>query len=701
MTLNAILHFAGVIVCVGVGWYGFSREPRSFINRVFTLGMVLLALESLFTGLSVRGGLPENVMLWQSWRFRVAALLPGIWLVFTLSFPSENYKNVLSKWKWVVISVFLGHLLLVTVLTRNFFEVLPSSEAIERWLLPLSWAGHAFFLLFLLSAVLIVALLERTLRNVRGRQHWQVKFLVIGLGTIFAARLYTGSQALLFHTVNLELEVINAVALLAASPLIFISISRTRGLRTDLYLSHTAIYSSLTVILAGVYFLAVGIFAKLVEYVNGGTSLTLGALIIFLAIPGLLIIFLSERLRRKIKLIIGRHFRRPHFDYRKVWTDFTQQTASLMQMNDLADKAAKMISHTLDLHSVSIWLADETQLGLKLAASTVLSQNRLRQIPKLNEATSSLACFMCDQKQLVDSRGKWYEELSQTHPEFLEQARIQSCISLEAGGNFLGLMTFDELAKGKPFSLEEKDLIKTMADQVATSLLHLKLSKRLQQAKEMEVFQTVGAFFVHDLKNLASQLSMMFENLPRHFDNPNFRKDALDLLSHSVVRIDTICCRISSFRDRLEINPVETDLNEVVRATVHQFNGLSNHILTEELQPLPKLHLDTEQIQNVLTNLVMNARDSLCDGGTIQVTTDRRDGWVELSVRDSGCGMSREFMENGLFRPFKTTKKRGVGIGLYQSKMIVEAHKGRIEVESQEGVGSTFRVLLPIDSKSA
>jgi signal transduction histidine kinase len=65
-------------------------------------------------------------------------------------------------------------------------------------------------------------------------------------------------------------------------------------------------------------------------------------------------------------------------------------------------------------------------------------------------------------------------------------------------------------------------------------------------------------------------------------------------------------------------------------------------------------------------------------------------------VKDNGCGMSREFMDQSLFRPFRTTKAKGTGIGLFQSKMIVEAHNGRIEVDSQEGEGSTFRVLLPV-----
>jgi signal transduction histidine kinase len=71
-----------------------------------------------------------------------------------------------------------------------------------------------------------------------------------------------------------------------------------------------------------------------------------------------------------------------------------------------------------------------------------------------------------------------------------------------------------------------------------------------------------------------------------------------------------------------------------------------------------------------------------------------------LTVADNGYGMTPEFIANSLFKPFQTTKKNGLGIGLYQSKTIVEAHGGRMEVESAPGRGTTFRVLLPAGSKA-
>ena len=147
---------------------------------------------------------------------------------------------------------------------------------------------------------------------------------------------------------------------------------------------------------------------------------------------------------------------------------------------------------------------------------------------------------------------------------------------------------------------------------------------------------------------------------------------------------------------KIELKKVETDLNQLVNASLSCLNGSCKVSLIQNLQPVPKLVIDPEQVQKVITNLLLNANEAIGNGGEIRLTTDHKDGWAILSVCDNGCGISKEFMERSLFRPFKTTKRQGMGIGLFQSKTIVEAHKGRIEVESEPGAGTTFKVYLPI-----
>ena len=110
--------------------------------------------------------------------------------------------------------------------------------------------------------------------------------------------------------------------------------------------------------------------------------------------------------------------------------------------------------------------------------------------------------------------------------------------------------------------------------------------------------------------------------------------------------------------------------------------------------------MDEGQMQKVVTNLLLNAKEAVGKDGEIAVETGQQNGCAVLAIRDNGCGMSPEFVSKSLFRPFQTTKKTGLGIGMFHCKAIVEAHQGRIEVESEQGKGTTFRVLLPLPGGS-
>jgi signal transduction histidine kinase len=111
---------------------------------------------------------------------------------------------------------------------------------------------------------------------------------------------------------------------------------------------------------------------------------------------------------------------------------------------------------------------------------------------------------------------------------------------------------------------------------------------------------------------------------------------------------------------------------------------------------VPEAGLDPEAIHSVVTNLVVNAREAMIGKGDIHVGTRAENGRLLLTVADEGSGMSAEFIKNQLFRPFHSTKTKGLGIGLFQCKKIVEAHQGSIGVESTPDQGTRFTILFPI-----
>ena len=167
-------------------------------------------------------------------------------------------------------------------------------------------------------------------------------------------------------------------------------------------------------------------------------------------------------------------------------------------------------------------------------------------------------------------------------------------------------------------------------------------------------------------------------------------------IGNTVGRIDEMIARLSALRERPTFTPSKADLNQIVSEALDRVDGMPRVQLTKELQPLPGIFVDREQIQSVVTNLVLNARDALGAEGRIQVRTGQREGRVFLSITDNGCGMSQAFVRDSLFRPFQSTKKKGLGIGLFQARGIVQTHGGTIHVQTEVGAGTTFEVSLPV-----
>ncbi len=699
MNYNSLLPYASAVVGGVLAVVALSRPRRTPSRWAFAAGMAVLAAESVLIGLDADAPGLESTLHWQQWRMILLSLLPGTWMLFSLCYARGDARRTLARWRLLL----LATVLLPLGFTLVLHEDLLLRVVIEGELfLQVGWPGIALHVFLLFGSIFVLMNLERTYRASVGTMRWRIKFMLMGVGLLFIVRIYTSSQILLFRGLDPIVEIVNSAALLVAALLFLRSFFRDNEFNLDVYPSQSVLQNSVTALLAGAYLLLVGLFAKVVVMFGGDSTFTLKALLALVSIVLLALLLQSDRVRLRLRRFVSEHFQRPYYDYRIGWKKFTEGTASCVEQTDLSRALIRLIAEIFQVLSVSIWLVDEQRQNMTLAASTVTPRSQAPDRSDRKAETATLIAHFQAHPEPVDfeSVGEpWAATLRTWHPAEFEKGGHRVCIPIQGRGEVLGLISLGDRIAGVAFSLQDFEMLKCVSDHAASCLLNIQLSKKLLQAKELEAFQTMAAFFVHDLKNAASTLNLMLRNLPDHFDDPAFREDALRGIGKTVSHINNLISRLSLLRHELKIQPAPSDLNDVVEKAVAGLESGSEITLTKALIPLPSVPLDQDQMAKVVINLVLNAREAISGRGEIHLETTRTEGWVVMTVRDTGCGMTSDYINRALFRPFQTTKKSGLGIGMFQSKMIVEAHSGRITVASEPGRGTTFQVFLPVSSQ--
>ena len=233
MNFFSILPFIAAASSIGLAVLVIFQDRRSFVHRIFAAGMVLFALEAAAIGVGLRDPLFAEMMYWQHIQLVMTSLLPGVWLLFALTYARANYKKVLSRWRWIILATFVIPLVLSTFFRTSFFIGEPVWDSSLVWLIRLGRPGYVFHLCLLVSAVVILMNLERTLRASVGHMRRQIKYMVLGVGALFGIRIYTASQTMLFQSLNTGLLLANAGVLLIADALILSSVLSAGSLNLD------------------------------------------------------------------------------------------------------------------------------------------------------------------------------------------------------------------------------------------------------------------------------------------------------------------------------------------------------------------------------------------------------------------------------------------------------------------------------------
>jgi hypothetical protein len=197
MFMNSLICLSAAVLCAATGALALVRDVRSTAYRAFALGMGVFAAQAVLSRLGLNAMGPSEAAAWSRWYMAAGALVPGSWLLFSLSYARSNFYEFGRTWRWVIVAAFV---LPVGLAVLGWPHLLGAYAILERngnWVMPLGWAGYGLYVILLLFSAMVVANLEKTLRTSHGAIRWQIKFAILGVGAIFAALIYTAAQVLL------------------------------------------------------------------------------------------------------------------------------------------------------------------------------------------------------------------------------------------------------------------------------------------------------------------------------------------------------------------------------------------------------------------------------------------------------------------------------------------------------------------------
>ncbi|MGH7888235.1 MAG: ATP-binding protein, partial [Candidatus Binatia bacterium] len=415
-----------------------------------------------------------------------------------------------------------------------------------------------------------------------------------------------------------------------------------------------------------------------------------------------LVFYLSPSFRSNMRNFLATNVFRNKYDYRDLWMKFSDKSSESLNVREVLPRLAELIADAMFVRQIAIWLRSPTSGNFHLAYCHDPTSSV--------EADTSVLRFdyqrRSDEKQTlfgVPTRGDeiaTYKFPIDKAPQ-LARLGIDRVALVEKDHTGLALLGVGRELRGEKSSAEDEQLLISIGNQLGNLILTHKLSEELLLSREWDSFNRFASYILHDLKNLATLQGMTLENAKHLSDNPKFTADAFATFQQTTDRMINLIASLSVQRGQFSLKQQPVNILEILSNTfddlkINQRNGVKVHTTFPPVNKPPIISGDPELLQKAFTNLLLNAIQSLPRGeGDLEVSVSQGNaGKITAAIRDTGCGIPPERLQN-LFRPFQTTKEKGLGIGLCHTRSIIEVHGGQIRIESEVNAGTKVEIDLP------
>ncbi len=551
--------------------------------------------------------------------------------------------------------------------------------------------AFSFRLLFCIGALVLV---HNLYAGASAQARETLRWPAIGLAVLWLYDLNLYTVAYLDGALPALLLDLRSLALAVAVFLFAMGTVRTGG-ELRFRPSRSFAFQSFSLLLIGAYLAVMVVIAQGLAYMGSDYGRMLQAGFILLASVIALTILPSSKLRGWLRVTLSKNLFQHRYDYRAEWLRFTETIGRAgPQSAPLPERAVQAVADITD-SPAGLLLTPREEGGLSLEARWQWPD---ADVPA--EAIDTLgARFLAENQFIVDLddlRAGTADNvpLVATPHWLMEDDRSWALVPLLHYERLVGVVVLARPSVARRLDWEDFDLLRVVGRQLASYLAERTSQDALGEAQRFDEFNRRIAFVMHDIKNLASQLSLLAGNAEKHAEKPEFRADMILTLRNSTDKLQALLTRLGRYGSHGGKERESVELGELLSRIVSQYRN--KHSVVMSNAEACHVRADADGLEQALVHLVQNAIEASTTDEPVHLNLRRKSGQAVIEVLDSGEGMSPEFIRTKLFKPFHSSKSGGFGIGAFEARELVRGMGGRLEVESREGLGTRFFVHLPL-----
>lgn len=681
--LLQVIHMicAGAALALG-GWL-LSRRERGPAAGAQATALALTACWSLaFAGLG--SGAPATGVLWS------LTYLAWLWSLYRLFAHDGRDKNVGPIRPVVFALAFVELMQLVLFATQQHYIGAPSAQlAILRF-------EATFRLLFCIGALVLVHNLYAGASQVaREALRWPAA----ALGVLWLYDLNLSTVAYLVESQPQALLALRGLAMLAMVAMLAVGVLRHDG---DLRFrpSRSFAFQSFSLLVIGGYLALMVVLAQGLAYAGGEVARLVQVGFIALASAIAVAVLPSRRLRGWLRVTLSKHLFQHRYDYRAEWLRFTETMGRAgIEARPLGERIVQAVADITDSsRGLLLTPGDEGELVLDTRWQWPSIDVPAEALSPAGVRFFERTRFIVDLDDLrAGRRGPVPPEAS---PDWMmAQGSAWAIVPLVHYERLVGAVVLTRPPVARQLDWEDFDLLGVVGRQLASYLAEQTSRDALGEALRFDEFNRRIAFVMHDIKNLASQLSLLARNAEKHADKPEFRADMLLTLRNSTDKLQALLARLGRYGAHGQEGVQTVPLHDLLAGVAARYAGRHDVVLLQR-SDRAAVRADREGLEQALVHLVHNAIDASDDGDPVFLDSWHEGSQAVIEIVDSGSGMSPEFVRTRLFKPFNSSKAGGFGIGAFEARELIRAMGGRLVVESREGLGTRFRVYLPLADRA-